>query len=363
MVGKILIKVSNGTSLADYEVLKLFRARKIDDFTNILETAYDIRQEQGKKIKLTSTVHITNQCHVTPKCKYCGFAAGTSPAGYYHPFFKSDEEILEAAIAIDRSGIPRVSCSGAHGYHGEHAVRAARIVKENTSLELLINVGTDLTKDTLGKIAGYGTETVCCNLETTNRHLFNDVKPGETLGQRIKACEMISASGIELSSGLLIGLGESYRDRLNHLKFLRKFRGLGEIPIMGFNPYPGTPLENRPACSLQDQMITIAVTRILFPEIRITVPTPTIGLENVMFSLMAGADNLATVIPDHYPHQIMGVGSPVCGSLRDVLKVLAEMGLKPRSNRPCPSRRSVLWWQAEQKGSYESGGRDTKRLP
>ena len=147
--------------------------------------------------------------------------------------------------------------------------------------------------------------------------------------------------GIELSSGLLIGLGESYNDRLDHLKFLRTFRSLGEIPIMGFNPYPGTPMEKHPACSLRDQMITIAVTRILFPEIRITVPTPTIGPERVMFSLMAGADNLATVIPDQYPHEIKGVGSPACGSLRDVLKVIADMGLKPqmKSSPALPEKR------------------------
>jgi biotin synthase len=329
MVPKILRKIAGGKILDDSEILKLFRVKNIYDFANILDAACDIRREQGKTIKLTSTVHITNQCHVTPKCKYCGFAAGTSPAGYYHPFFKSDEEIREAVIAIDKSGIPRVSCSGAHGYRGEQAVTAARIVKENTSLELLVNVGSDLTKEAIEKIAGYGTETICCNLETTNRHLFNDVKPGETLDQRIRTCEMISASGVELSSGLLIGLGESYADRLDHLKLLRTFRGLGEIPIMGFNPYPGTPMENHPACPLKDQMITIAVTRILFPEIRITVPTPTIGPERVMFSLMAGADNLATVIPDQYPHEVKGVGSPVCGSLHDVLKVITDMGLKP----------------------------------
>lgn len=334
MIDKVLKKVVGGKTLEDHEVLGLFRVRKIREFADVMKTAAQIRDEHCKKITLTSTIHITNKCQVAPKCLYCGFAAGTSPAGYYHPFFKTDEEILQLAKVIENAGIPRVSCSGAHGFKGEQAVTAARIVKEHTSLELLVNVGLDLTEEALGKIVGYGTETVCCNLETTNRRIFAEVKPGETLDQRIKICKMISESGAELSSGLLIGIGESDKDRLNHLKFLRRFKGLAEIPIMGFNPYPGTPMEYHPSCSLKEQMITIAITRFLYPDIRITVPTPTIGPKNVAYSLRAGADNLATVIPEKYSRHIVGVGSPVYGTLGEVLDIIAEMGLTADIRKP-----------------------------
>jgi biotin synthase len=313
----------------DSELLQLFMITSREDFSDLMNTALEIKREHNNSVKLTSTVHITNQCHVTPKCSYCGFAAGTSPDGYFHPFFKSSEEICQAVKKIEDSGIPRVSCSGAHGYHGEHAVNAARIVKQNSGLELLVNIGADLTRNSLKKIAGYGTETVCCNLETINKELFQKIKPGETLEQRIRTCDMISGSGVELSSGLLIGVGESYRDRITHLKFLRRFKELGEIPIMGFNPYRGTPMEHHPPCSLHDQMKTIAITRLLYPEIRITVPTPTIGPENVKYSLIAGADNVATVIPDAYPHDIKGVGSPAFGTLHEVVRIITEVGLTP----------------------------------
>lgn len=330
MIADILSKAEKEEALTKEQVLQLFKPGNNDEFSRLIETASNICRDNKKFIKLTSTIHITNLCHITPKCKYCGFAAGTSTAGYYSPFSKTNEEILESARIIEGSGIPRVSCSGAHGYSGEQALRAAEIVKQETSLELLVNVGFDLNKNILRKLDELGTDTVCCNLETINKTLFNDLKPGEVLDNRIRACRMISESGIELSSGLLIGLGESHEDRLNHLNFLRTIKGLGEIPIMGFNPYKGTPMENHPPCSLREQMITIAVTRILFPDIRITVPTPTIGPENVKYSLMAGADNLATVIPENYPVEIKGVGSPVCGTLKGVLAVIREMGLKPQ---------------------------------
>ncbi|MCA1916574.1 5,10-methenyltetrahydromethanopterin hydrogenase cofactor biosynthesis protein HmdB [Methanospirillum hungatei] len=328
VISRILKKIRQSKNLENHEILTLFSAKKESDILNILQTASGIRDENNVPITLTSTVHITNECSVTPKCKYCGFAAGTSRSGYYHPFHKTDEEILQAVRIIEDSGISRVSCSGAHGHGGEHALQAARIVKEHTNLDLLVNVGTDLSADTIHQLAAHGTDTLCCNLETTNETLFSYIKPGEKFYQRVKVCNMISESGLELSSGLLIGIGESNCDRLYHLKFLRAFKTLGEIPIMGFQPYIGTPMEHHPRCSMRDQLLTIAITRILYPDIRITVPTPTIGPENVRKSLMAGANNLATVIPDSYPHDIKGVGSPVCGTLSDVRQVLDEMGLK-----------------------------------
>ncbi|ADP77571.1 Radical SAM domain protein [Methanothermus fervidus DSM 2088] len=329
MIKSILKKALKEKKLSDCEILKLFKIKNSNDFKELMYTASELRDRYKDSIKLTSTIHITNICQISPKCKYCGFAAGTSPEGYYHPFHKTDDEILEAAKKIEKSGIPRVSCSGAHGYGGSQAVKAAKIVKENTSLELLINVGSDLNKETILKLKKYDTDTICCNLETINRKLFKDLKPGENLEDRIKVCKLVSEANIELSSGLLIGIGESYYDRLMHLKFLKTFKTLGEIPIMGFNPYKGTPMENHPPCPLHEQMKTIAITRLMYPEIRITVPTPTIGPENVKYSLMAGADNLATVIPNNYPHDVKGVGSPEVGNLDDVIRVIKELHLKP----------------------------------
>ena len=52
--------------------------------------------------------------------------------------------------SVERSGIPRISCSGAHGYNGHHAVQAARVVKENTKLELLVNDIVESIRKVLG---------------------------------------------------------------------------------------------------------------------------------------------------------------------------------------------------------------------
>ena len=330
MIDEILDRVLKNKKLSDEEYLKLLNITHENDLEKLFETAVNIRNNTSKTIKLTSTIHITNKCQIQPRCKYCGFAEETSSKGYYNAFYKSDEEILNAAKSNQKATIPRVSCSGGYGYKGKQAVNATRIVKENTNLEVLVNVGGDLTEKSINQLVELGVDTVCCNLETINEKIYNEVKPGETLQQRIDTCQMISDAGIELSSGLLLGLGESPKDRIKHLRFLNNFDTLGEIPIMGFNPYDDTPMANHPPFPLKEQLKFIAVTRIMYPEIRITVPTPTIGPKNVEYSLNAGANNLATVIADNYPLIVKGVGSPSYGNYKQVVEVIEELGLKPQ---------------------------------
>ncbi len=330
MIEDILIKAEKEKRLSDDEFLALFSINSKEDLEKLNQTAVNIRNKHSKIIKLTSTVHITNKCQVQPRCKYCGFAVKTSRDGYYNAFYKSDEEIHEAVKSIEEARIPRVSCSGGHGYKGKQAVHATEIVKKNTQLEILVNVGADLNEDSVGRLSELNADTVCCNLETINEEVFNEVKPGEILEDRINVCEMVSDAGIELSSGLLLGIGESDEDRLKHLRFINRFKTLGEIPIMGFNPYKDTPMENHPPCSLNEQLKVVSIARIMYPEIRITVPTPTIGPENVKYSLNAGANNLATVIADNYPLEVKGVGSPHYGNLNEVVSVIESLGLTPQ---------------------------------
>lgn len=331
LIDEILDKARQGDKLSDDEFLELLNITDEEHLNKLFEVAVEIRNKNSKVIKLTSTVHITNKCQIQPRCEYCGFAEETSSKGYYNAFYKSDEEILLAVNSIQEAHIPRVSCSGGYGYKGKQAVNACKIVKENTDLEILVNVGGDLTPESINKLAELNADTVCCNLETINEEVFKQRKPGDSLDQRKLTCKRVSEAGIGLSSGLLLGIGESVEDRLKHLRYLSSFETLEEIPIMGFNPYEDTPMANHPPFPLTEQLKIVAVTRIMYPEIRITMPTPTVGPENVEFSLNAGASNLATVIADNYPHEVKGVGAPEYGNYSDVVSVIEKLGLIPQT--------------------------------
>lgn len=331
MIDDILNKAKQGEKLTDAEYLELLNITDDKKLEELFTIACKIRDDQSKVIKLTSTVHITNKCQIQPRCEYCGFAEETSEKGYYNAFYKSNDEILAAVKSIQEAHIPRVSCSGGYGYKGKQAVNACRIVKGYSDLEILVNVGGDLTEKAVKDLAELGADTICCNLETINEEVFYQRKPGDSLDQRILTCKRVSDAGIGLSSGLLLGLGETKEDRIKHLRYLSNFKTLEEIPIMGFNPYEGTPMENYPAFPLKEQLKMVAVTRIMYPEIRITMPTPTVGPENIEYSLNAGANNLATVIADNYPHEVKGVGSPEYGNYSKVVNVIEKLGLIPQT--------------------------------
>jgi len=311
------------------DALILFNIRSSKDYLELFLIASEVRDFFKPEIEITSTVHVTNVCSVTPKCKYCGFAAGTSSEGYVEAFKSDDDQIKNSAVEIEKSGIKRVSCSSGHGYGGNEVIRALKAVKSVSNLEVLVNDGADLTEDCITELKENKINTICCNLESTNEKVFNNVKPGEKLKDRINVCKLIKKHGIELSSGLLIGIGETYENRVNHLFFLKEL-DVEEIPIMGFNPYKNTPMENCPKCSAIEQAKTIAIVRLLFPDIRITSPTPTIGPELSQFALLGGASNIATVIPENHPLNVKGVGSPKTGNLHDVLCLIKELGLKPK---------------------------------
>ncbi len=283
-------------------------------------------------VEITSTIHVSNRCSLKRKCAYCGFAAGSSPAGYYKSFVKTEDEILKAALSMEFAGIKRVSISAGYGNFSA-VLKAVQIVKEKTGLEVLVNVGGDINEEELELLKSAGVETVCCNLETVNRELFERLKPDDSFEKRLKVCELVKEFGLKLSSGLLLGIGESEKDRKEHIKLLKSLE-VDEVPVMGFRPYPGTPMESVPPAPLTLQLRVIERVREVVDSCkRITVPYPTVGKEGVIPAVRSGANNVATVVPENYPLTVKGVGSPQVGILEELLNLFDSFGIETNVER------------------------------
>lgn len=283
-------------------------------------------------VEITSTIHVSNRCSLKRKCAYCGFAAGSSPAGYYKGFVKTEDEVLKAALSIKSAGIKRVSISAGYG-NFPAVLKAVQIVKGKTGLEVLVNVGGDLNREELELLKSAGVETVCCNLETVNRELFERLKPDDSFEKRLKVCELVKEAGLKLSSGLLLGIGESKEDRKEHVKLLKSLE-VDEVPVMGFRPYPKTPMENVPPAPLNLQLQVIESVRELVDSCkRITVPYPTVGKEGIIPAVRSGANNVATVVPQNYPLTVKGVGSPQVGVLEELLSLFDSFGIETNVER------------------------------
>lgn len=121
--------------------------------------------------------------------------------------------------------------------------------------------------------------------------------------------EMIDRAGrlkVPFTSGILIGIGETRRERVEALLLLRaaheKHGHIQEIIIQNFRAKPGTRMSAAPEPSLEEQLWTIAVARLVFgPSMAIQSP-PNLragALPRLVASGINDWGGVSPVTPDH----------------------------------------------------------------
>ncbi|MBQ6757472.1 MAG: biotin synthase BioB, partial [Selenomonadaceae bacterium] len=81
---------------------------------------------------------------------------------------------------------------------------------------------------------------------------------------RINTIKLAQEVGLEVCSGGIIGMGETWQDRID-LAFELAALEIKSIPINILNPIKGTPLENLPRLTPEEILRTIAIFRYINP--------------------------------------------------------------------------------------------------
>ncbi|NIR59525.1 MAG: 7,8-didemethyl-8-hydroxy-5-deazariboflavin synthase, partial [Gammaproteobacteria bacterium] len=94
---------------------------------------------------------------------------------------------------------------------------------------------------------------------------------------RLESIRQAGELAVPLTSGILIGIGETRRERIESLLALRALHErhghLQEIIVQNFRAKPGTRMAQSPEPALEDHLWTIAVARLVFaPEMSIQAP-------------------------------------------------------------------------------------------
>jgi FO synthase len=130
--------------------------------------------------------------------------------------------------------------------------------------------------------------------------------PDKVPARRLEAIQRAGESGVALTSGLLIGIGETREERLDALFALRqlheRYGHLQEIIIQNFRPKMNTRMANAPAADRGELLWTIALARLIFePEMNIQAP-PNLSRGDLRSLLSAGINDwggVSPVTPDH----------------------------------------------------------------
>ncbi|MEZ5565061.1 MAG: 7,8-didemethyl-8-hydroxy-5-deazariboflavin synthase CofG, partial [Gammaproteobacteria bacterium] len=130
--------------------------------------------------------------------------------------------------------------------------------------------------------------------------------PDKNPAVRLASIRAAGEARVPLTTGLLIGIGETRDERLQSLLLLRdlhlEFGHLQELIIQNFVPKAGTQMADSPAADIDELRWTIAITRLLFgPDMSIQAP-PNLNAGRLADILVAGINDwggVSPVTPDH----------------------------------------------------------------
>ena len=268
-------------------------------------------------------IPLTRLCR--DRCGYCTFATvpGRLPAPYL-----SEDEVLDIARRGARLGCkealftlgdrPEDRWHQARAWLDERGyddtlsyVRAMAIrVLEETGLLPHLNPGVLSWQDfqRLKPVA----PSMGMMLETTAARLFTERggphfgSPDKDPAVRLRVLEDAGRCSVPFTTGILIGIGETARERADSIlairKIAREYGGIQEVIVQNFRAKPDTKMRGVPDADLEDLAATIAVARlVLGPGARIQAPPNLIG-DQYSLILRAGIDDwggVSPLTPDH----------------------------------------------------------------
>jgi len=143
-------------------------------------------------------------------------------------------------------------------------------------------------------------------LESTSKALYakggpHEFAPSKRPSVRLKTLELAGQLRVPFTTGILIGIGESRRDRIESLLAIAglqaQYGHVQEVIIQNFLAKPETPMKDAPDAETDEFLWTVAAARlILGPEANLQVP-PNLSAKDYQIYLKAGINDWGGVSP------------------------------------------------------------------
>jgi len=266
-----------------------------DDLAQLLSAARAAK-EKFKPSAITYSrkvfLPLTNLCG--DYCGYCTFRRDPGDAGAHT---MTPDEVLEVARAGEKLGctealfslgdkpellFPEMRETLRHfGYHSTlHYLEAmCELVLRETSLLPHPNPGL-LSAEWIARLAAVS-PSMGLMLETTNADLLgpgraHDNAPDKLPAKRLRTIAEAGKQNVPFTTGLLVGIGESIEDRVDTMLAIRAlhecYGHIQEVIVQNFRVKPTIPMANWPEPTQGDMLRTVAVARLLLPQVNIQAP-------------------------------------------------------------------------------------------
>lgn len=264
------MKENLGNTLTKLDKEEIVRRLKDDAGQDeLLAKADKVRHDYvGDEVHLRGLIEFSNICR--NNCLYCGIRRDNAHLCRYR---MDEEELIETArrgVALGFKTI--VMQSGEDMYYNTE--RMCRIVETIKKFDVAVTLSIgERTYKEYKAFREAGADRYLMRIETTDKDLYHKLDPNMSWQKRYECLLMLKELGYELGSGCMVGLPEqSIESIADDLLFLKEL----EVDMAGigpFIPHHHTPLKDATGGTLDLALRTMALMRLLLPDINIPATT------------------------------------------------------------------------------------------
>ncbi len=249
---------------------QILTSPEIDIFP-LINSAYQIRKKFHGKVV---SIHIINNAQngfCPEDCHYCAQAKSSEASIEEYPI-KPDDEILEEAKQAYESGAFRYCMvfagRGPSEKRTEHLANLIRKIKSQYPIEVCVSAGL-LDKSKAQILKNAGLDRLNHNLNTSESN-YPNICQTHTYADRLNTLKSAKDVGLEVCSGMIVGLGENENDIVQVALQLRHINARS-IPINLLVSIEGTALKERPVLTPEYCLRVLCLFRFLNPDAEIRI--------------------------------------------------------------------------------------------
>ncbi|NLJ49391.1 MAG: [FeFe] hydrogenase H-cluster radical SAM maturase HydE [Candidatus Atribacteria bacterium] len=322
--------VNNGKDFNHENLRQLFDLGE-HDLPALLSYANQIRKKQvGNEVHLRAIIEFSNYCSC--HCLYCGLRAENRKISRYR---LTNQEIFQSVQTAVNYGLKTIVLQSGEDqfYRPDDIARLIEFIKKHFDVAVTLSLGEHF-RQSYRIWRNAGADRYLLKHETADPILYQKLRPGKNLQDRIDCLMNLKDLGYQVGSGNMVGLpGQTLTSLIEDVLLMKKLN-IEMAGIGPFLPHPDTPLGCYSAGSLSQTLKILAITRIVLPTIHLPATTAisTINDNGRRLALESGAN---VIMPNFtplyvrnqyviYPQKIDIIEDPE-KSMKNLKKLLKEM--------------------------------------
>lgn len=269
---------------------------------NLRQIANSVRQKNlGNSCCIHGILEFSNYCR--NDCLYCGLRKGNASVRRYR--MDVDEVIEAACYSIRELKFKAVVLQSGEDpwYDADKLEKIVKGIMEREPALIILSIG-EREISLFERLYKAGARGILLRFETSKPELYEKMRPGRKLEDRINLIRRLRETGFLIMTGFIVGLpGQTPEGLLEDIRLTASL-GTDMFSFGPFIPHPGSPLADSPAPSIDETLDAIARARIMNPEAKILVTTSLETLDRqdgLRLGLLSGGNSLMiNVTPKDY---------------------------------------------------------------